>query len=195
MIPRHATARDGARIRESRNLFAIKQRGEAQSRGRSGKKKTKKDGLLTGEARPGSRGRWQPAGTAERQAGYATMTAAFAAAAELPDRAGEELRTRADDEERRRAEGRRGEERPRQIVGRPGGPDGAVQPWITPVDHLTGENAAAAYGAPAVPAGGGLIGRMILVLPRQAQPHAPRFLALAQRVVALQSFKREGALE
>lgn len=57
---------------------------------------------------------------------------------------------------------------------------GAVQPRIAAVDHLSGEHAAAAYGAPAA-----LVIPVVVMLPRQTQPHAPRLLALAQGVVAL----------
>lgn len=57
----------------------------------------------------------------------------------------------------------------------------AVEPRIA-VDHLAGEHAAAAYGAPT-------LARVVraLMLTREAQPHAPRLLALAQGVVALRT--------
>jgi len=114
------------------------------------------------------------------------MATALPAAAELPDSAREELGAGTYDEQRRCAEGRRRQERSRRGVVTRGSrrSDGAVQPWIASVDHLAREHATTAYSAPAVLADG-VIG-VVLMLPRQAQPHAPGFLALAQGVVALQ---------
>jgi len=121
------------------------------------------------------------------------LAAAFAAAAEFPYGAGEELRAGTYHEQRRCArQRRRCQERSRRVVsGEPRRSDSAVQPWIAAIDHLAGEYAAAAYGTPATLA---RVIPVVLMLPRQTQPHAPRLLALAQSIVALRSVKKERQL-
>lgn len=111
------------------------------------------------------------------------MAAALAAGAELPDGAGEELRAGTYHEQRRARRRRRREEGPRVVSGARRRSHRPVQPRVA-VDRLAGEDAAAAYGTPTL---AGVI--RAVVLPRQAQPHAPRLLALAQGVVALQAYR------
>lgn len=102
---------------------------------------------LTSETGPGPRGGRQPASTAERHPGQ-PVAAAFAAAAEFPDGAGEELRAGTYHEQRRARRRRWCEEGPRVVSGtRRRRSHRAVQPRVA-VDHLAGDHAAAAYGAP-----------------------------------------------